>query len=253
MPRTEKQVERAGDRGRPARRSRGRGQRRSRAGKADFIALGRTLIADPRMGGETRAGEPTGAALPATPASTTCAAARTSAVSSMARPAARHIFADAAAAARRAHRGDRRRPGRSHLCVAGRRRQQRSRCSRTRAAPGGAFRYAGKAPLFQEVEANQQSFRTLHRRSGRGLRDARASCSALATDVDALPGLLAPFDRIVVATGADYRFGSAASPTGCSIAAWRARRAWRGCSPGRRCATGSTIARAAPPARASAI
>jgi len=29
----------------------------------------------------------------------------------------------------------------------------------------------------------------------------------LATDVNALPGLLAPFDRIVVATGAGYRFG----------------------------------------------
>ncbi len=29
----------------------------------------------------------------------------------------------------------------------------------------------------------------------------------LATDVNTLPGLLAPFDRIVVATGADYRFG----------------------------------------------
>ena len=29
----------------------------------------------------------------------------------------------------------------------------------------------------------------------------------LATDVNDLPGLLAPFDRIVVASGAEYRFG----------------------------------------------
>ena len=73
----------------------------------------------------------------------------------------------------------------------------------------------------------------------------------LATDVDALPGLLAPFDRIVVATGADIASASARSPNGCSIATWRAPRAWRGCSHGRRCATGSIIARGAPPASAS--
>ena len=34
----------------------------------------------------------------------------------------------------------------------------RSRCSSVPQRAGGAFRYAGKAPLFQEVVANQDSF-----------------------------------------------------------------------------------------------
>jgi hypothetical protein len=71
---------------------------------------------------------------------------------------------------------------------------------------GGAFRYAGKAPLFQEVEANEQSF-------ARYVADLVAACQAkgvafsLATDVAKHPELLAPFDRVVIASGAAYRFG----------------------------------------------
>ena len=62
-----------------------------------------------------------------------------------------------AAAARRAHRGDRRRSGRSHLCGTGGRGKYGSGFRKS-ARPGGSFRYAGKAPLFQEVEANEKSF-----------------------------------------------------------------------------------------------
>jgi hypothetical protein len=71
---------------------------------------------------------------------------------------------------------------------------------------GGSFRYAGKAPLFQEVEANERSFE-------RYIADMVAACEVkgvvfrYATDVAALPELLAPFDRIVIASGAAYRFG----------------------------------------------
>jgi hypothetical protein len=71
---------------------------------------------------------------------------------------------------------------------------------------GGAFRYAGKAPLFQEVEANEQSF-------ARYVADLVAACQtkgvvfSLATDVAKRPELLAPFDRVVIASGAAYRFG----------------------------------------------
>ena len=39
---------------------------------------------------------------------------------------------------------------------------------------GGAFRYAGKAPLFQEVVANQEFVRPLRRAADGGLRGARA-------------------------------------------------------------------------------
>jgi dimethylglycine catabolism A len=72
--------------------------------------------------------------------------------------------------------------------------------------PGGAFRYAGKAPLFQEVAASEASF-------ARYIADLAAASAGkgvtfrFGTDVARMPDLLAPFDRIVVATGARYRFG----------------------------------------------
>jgi hypothetical protein len=75
-----------------------------------------------------------------------------------------------------------------------------------RRRPGGAFRYAGKAPLFQEVEASDASFR-------RYIADMVAACGRkgvtfrLGTDVRAKPHVLEPFDRIVIATGAEYRHG----------------------------------------------
>ena len=71
---------------------------------------------------------------------------------------------------------------------------------------GGSFRYAGKAPLFQEVEANEKSFE-------RYIGDLVAACikNGVAfryrSDVTTLGDALAPFDRIVIATGATYRFG----------------------------------------------
>jgi hypothetical protein len=72
--------------------------------------------------------------------------------------------------------------------------------------PGGAFRLAGKAPLFQEVAANEASF-------SKYIEALVAACLRhgvqfkFGTDVSAEPALLEPFDRIVVATGANYRLG----------------------------------------------
>jgi NADPH-dependent 2,4-dienoyl-CoA reductase/sulfur reductase-like enzyme len=74
------------------------------------------------------------------------------------------------------------------------------------ARPGGAFRYAGKAPLFQEVAASEASFE-------RYIGDLVAACTRngvkfrFACDVTEQPDVLAPFDRLVIATGARYRFG----------------------------------------------
>jgi protoporphyrinogen oxidase len=74
------------------------------------------------------------------------------------------------------------------------------------ARAGGAFRYAGKAPLFQEVAASEASFE-------RYVADLVAACTGKGvqfcyrTDAAARPELLAPFDRLVIATGAAYRFG----------------------------------------------
>jgi hypothetical protein len=70
--------------------------------------------------------------------------------------------------------------------------------------PGGAFRHAGKAPLFQEVEASETSFE-------RYIADLHQACMAkgvifrFATDVTTQRNLLAPFDRIVIASGARVR------------------------------------------------
>jgi dimethylglycine catabolism A len=77
--------------------------------------------------------------------------------------------------------------------------------------PGGAFRHAGKAPLFQEVATDQASF-------DHYIEGLVAAC--LRKDVifyygiDALaaPQSLARHDRIVIATGARYRFGLGGLP-----------------------------------------
>ena len=71
---------------------------------------------------------------------------------------------------------------------------------------GGAFRYAGKAPLFQDVVADQNSFDLY-------IEALTLACAAKGVtiryhvDVTRRPELLRPFDRIVIATGAAYRFG----------------------------------------------
>jgi hypothetical protein len=74
------------------------------------------------------------------------------------------------------------------------------------ARAGGAFRYAGKAPLFQEVAASEASFE-------RYIGDLVAACTRngvkfrFECDVADQPDVLAPFDRLVIATGARYRLG----------------------------------------------
>src|SRR5262249_6417061 len=71
---------------------------------------------------------------------------------------------------------------------------------------GGAFRDVGKAPLFQEVRANPFSFQ-------RYVDDLAALCTQrgvtfrFGVDVARAPDALAGFQRIVIATGARYRFG----------------------------------------------
>jgi hypothetical protein len=82
---------------------------------------------------------------------------------------------------------------------------------------GGAFRYAAKAPLFQEVAASEASF-------ARYIDGLVAACTAKGVkfrwrcDVTAEARVLAPFDRIVIATGASYRFGL--GPIATKMLAW---------------------------------
>ena len=116
---------------------------------------------------------------------------------------------------------------------------------------GGTFRYAGKAPLFQEVEANDASFE-------RYIDDMAAACTMKGVDVSfrhrcdcrsELAGAVRPYrdrDRRRLSLRPRRR-----SPSGRSTAAPRA--APRHCATvleRRRCATGSiTAARRATAAR----
>jgi 2,4-dienoyl-CoA reductase-like NADH-dependent reductase (Old Yellow Enzyme family) len=174
-------------------------------GKTDFIALGRTLIADPQWVEKVRRGEPIRRCL----ACNTC-------INEMRGGARIGCVVNGAAgretlfAAPKPPRGER-------IAVIGAGPAGLTYASlvaggnavtvfEKAAHAGGSFRYAGKAPLFQEVETNEKSF-------ARYVADLVAACEMkgvafrFATDVTADPKLLAPFDRIVIATGATYRFG----------------------------------------------
>jgi len=76
------------------------------------------------------------------------------------------------------------------------------------AAPvaGGAFRYAGKAPYFQGVVAGEPTFAIYIEALERGCREKGVDFR-YGVDVTADPDVLVPFERIVLATGASYRFG----------------------------------------------
>ena len=72
--------------------------------------------------------------------------------------------------------------------------------------PGGAFRYAGEVPRFQEVEANQESLNAYIRELERDCKE-QGVIFRYGIDVTRTPGALEGYDRIVVATGASYRYG----------------------------------------------
>lgn len=71
---------------------------------------------------------------------------------------------------------------------------------------GGALRLAGKAPLFQEVEANEQNFLSYIASLVEICRDGGVSFR-FDTDAIRVRDELSQFDRLVIATGASYRFG----------------------------------------------
>jgi 2,4-dienoyl-CoA reductase-like NADH-dependent reductase (Old Yellow Enzyme family) len=174
-------------------------------GQADFIALGRTLIADPQWVEKLRRQEPIRRCL----ACNTC-------INEMRGGAGIGCVVNGAAG-RETRFADAAPPRGERIAVIGAGPAGLTYASLVAdgnavtvfekdAQPGGAFRYAGKAPLFQEVEASEASFE-------RYITDLVAACAVkgvsfrFLTDVAAAPELLAPFDRIVVATGAAYRFG----------------------------------------------
>ena len=186
-------------------------------GMADFIALGRTLIADPEWVNKLRRGEPARRCL----ACNTCVdemrgGARIGCVVNLVpgvewlRPDARSgdhgitleeytPFGLVAAITPSTHSIPTLSGNIVNIVAAG-------NSVVFNAHPGGAFRYAGKAPLFQEVEADERSLQTYIGELVRACAQQRVAFR-FGTDVCRQPDLLAPFDRIVIATGARYRFG----------------------------------------------
>ena len=181
------------------------------SGKTDFVALGRTLIADPQWVEKVRRGEPVRRCL----ACNTC-------INEM-RGGARIGCVVNGAAGRETVFADPQPPRGERIAVIGAGPAGLTYTAlvadgnavtvfEQAARPGGAFRYAGKAPLFQEVEANEISFE-------RYIADLVAACATkrvafrFAADPTADPEMLAPFDRIVIATGAAYRCGLGALAT----------------------------------------
>jgi hypothetical protein len=174
-------------------------------GKTDFVALGRTLIAEPQWVEKLRRDEPIRRCL----ACNTC-------INEM-RGGARIGCVVNGAAGREAMFANPRPPQGERIAVIGAGPAGLTYASLVAEGndvtvfekdnqPGGGFRYAGKAPMFQEVEANPASFE-------RYVADLHKACRAhgvifrFATDVRRERALLAPFDRIVIASGARYRFG----------------------------------------------
>ncbi|MCC6889667.1 MAG: NAD(P)-binding protein [Hyphomicrobiales bacterium] len=173
-------------------------------GKADLVALGRTLIADPEWVAKLARGEP----------ARRCLACNTCVNDMRGGAPLRCVVNGAAGEERRYETG--RIPARQRIAVIGAGPAGLTYASLVAAGnavtvferaehPGGAFRDAGKAPLFQEVVADPQSFE-------RYVRQLEAACRLRGVVFRygieiASTDLLAPFDRIVIATGAGYRYG----------------------------------------------
>ena len=178
------------------------------SGKADFIALGRTLVADPEWVAKLSRDEPIRRCL----ACNTCidgmrggggiscvvngTAGREAMFANAAPPKGERIAVIGAGPAGLTY---------ASLVAVG----NTVTVFEKEARAGGAFRYAGLAPMFNDVGANPASFH-------RYIDDMVAACERkgatfrLSTDVTDDPRVLQPFDRIVIATGASYPLGAGA-------------------------------------------
>jgi 2,4-dienoyl-CoA reductase-like NADH-dependent reductase (Old Yellow Enzyme family) len=173
------------------------------AGKADFVALGRSLIAEPQWVEKLRRGEPIRRCI----ACNTC-------INEM-RGGARIGCVVNPAAGRELRYAERKVPHGQRIAVVGAGPAGLTYASLVAESnqvtvvekdmkPGGALRYAGKAPRFQEVEASEASL-------SRYVDDLYQACLQkgvsfrFGTDVMREEEVLAPFDRIVISSGARYR------------------------------------------------
>jgi dimethylglycine catabolism A len=180
------------------------------SGKADFVALGRTLIAEPDWVAKLSRNEPARRCL----ACNTC-------VNEMRGGASLCCVVNGAAGRETRFLGARPPQG-ERIAVIGAGPAGLTYASLVAAdnavivferekVAGGAFRFAGKAPLFQEVVAAQESFERYVARMVAGCVH-KGVTFRYGVDVGRTPDVLTGFDRIVIATGAHYRFGLAPLP-----------------------------------------
>src|SRR5262249_41866885 len=175
------------------------------SGKADFVALGRPLIADPEWVNKLRRGEPARRCL----ACNTC-------VNEMRGGAKLGCVVNAAVGRERTFREAAALKG-ERIAVIGAGPAGLTYASliagdnavtvfeRERQA-GGGFGLAGKAPLFEEVEANERALTAYIDELVRACLQKNVTFR-FGVDVRHDGDLLTPFDRIVIATGARYRYG----------------------------------------------
>jgi 2,4-dienoyl-CoA reductase-like NADH-dependent reductase (Old Yellow Enzyme family) len=175
------------------------------SGKADFVALGRSLLADPDWVNKVERNEPVRRCL----ACNTCVDEMRGGdqLSCLVNPTA----------ARELEFSEARLPAGERICVIGAGPAGLSYASlvadgnrvtvyERESVPGGAFRYAGKAPKFQDVDADEGSLNTYIAELELACRQKGVTFK-YGIDVLKLPQTLRDFQRVVIATGADYRYG----------------------------------------------
>jgi 2,4-dienoyl-CoA reductase-like NADH-dependent reductase (Old Yellow Enzyme family) len=179
------------------------------SGKADFVALGRPLLADPDWVNKVRTDIPVRRCL----ACNTCVDGMRAgdSIACLVNPSTGREGEFIAATG--GPRGER-------ICVIGAgpaglsyasivARDNRVTVIEREQQPGGAFRYAGKAPLFQEVDAHTP---TLYAYIDALVRACAHAGVDILYGLDARrhPEMLRGYDRIIIATGATYRWGGGA-------------------------------------------
>jgi 2,4-dienoyl-CoA reductase-like NADH-dependent reductase (Old Yellow Enzyme family) len=175
------------------------------SGKADMIALGRTLIADPDWPNRVRSGKPPRRCLSCNHCVNNMRSG--AGISCVVNPMAGFEldFTDSVS------------PENEKICVVGAGPAglsyahlvaDHNRVTVLERAPvsGGAFRLTGKAPVFGEVEASEESFVDYVAELERACREKGVGFRH-GIDVKGEPRILEGYDRVVFATGARYRYG----------------------------------------------
>jgi 2,4-dienoyl-CoA reductase-like NADH-dependent reductase (Old Yellow Enzyme family) len=188
-------------------------------GKADFVALGRSLIADPEWAIKAMRNVPVRRCL-----------ACNSCVDEMRGGDRLHCVVNPAAARELECSGTPGIPGGERIAVIGAGpagltyAEQVAGANRVtvferEARSGGALRYAGLAPLFQGVAAEQRSLDRFVDELERACR-AKGVEFRFGSPVRALAAIARDFDRVVLATGAEYRLGAGALVRSLLRAGW---------------------------------